>query len=71
MGYEEALNESGILLPRSQFKTSKEDLKNIFNKIKVKLKEIIILGDLKHQFGRISGQEWGDVLSILDLLTIQ
>ncbi len=73
IGYEEALNESGIFLPRMQFKDTLKDLKEIFKKLKRDLKrgkldEIVILGDLKHEFGRISKQEWKETEEILDFL---
>ena len=67
IGYEEALNESGIFLPRTQTKQIFSDLEKIFVQIG-KVEEIIILGDLKHEFGSISGQEWRDVLALIDYL---
>jgi len=68
LGYEEAMARSGVLLPRYQFKDTEERLKKIFEKIGIKLKAIIITGDLKHEFGTINRQEWRDVNSILNLL---
>ena len=56
-----------MLLPRYQFKDTEERLKKIFEKIGIKLKAIIITGDLKHEFGTINRQEWRDVNSILNL----
>ena len=67
IGYEEALNEQGIFLPRIQMKQIFSDLEKIFKQIG-KIEEIVILGDLKHEFGSISGQEWRDVLALLDFL---
>jgi len=67
LGYEEAMARSGVLLPRYQFKDTEERLKKIFEKIGIKLKTIIITGDLKHEFGTINRQEWRDVNSILNL----
>src|SRR3989344_3807383 len=67
LGYEEAMARSGVLLPRYQFKDTEERLKKIFEKIGIKLKAIIITGDLKHEFGTINRQEWRDVNSILNL----
>jgi len=58
LGYEEAM---------AQFKDTEERLKKIFEKIGIKLKAIIITGDLKHEFGTINRQEWRDVNSILNL----
>ena len=67
LGYEEAMARSGVLIPRYQFKDTEERLKKIFEKIGIKLKAIIITGDLKHEFGTINRQEWRDVNSILNL----
>ena len=78
LGYENALSEQGVLLPRTQLKQTKEDLEKVFNeinekqkskgKIKEKLNEIVILGDLKHHFAGILKQEWKDVSEILEIL---
>lgn len=68
IGFEEALNEAGIFVPRWQFKDMISELNEIFAKVG-KLNEIIILGDLKHEFGKISKQEWEESLEILDYLS--
>lgn len=69
IGYEEALNKQGILIPRTQFKDIADTLLITINKIQTrKLKQIIINGDLKHEFGTISETEWRQTLKILDIL---
>jgi len=71
IGYEEALNKKGVLVPRFQFKGIIKRLTKIFlrlKKDKVKLK-IIINGDIKHEFGAISEQEWKETLRLLDFLS--
>ena len=69
IGYEEALNKQGILMPRFQFKEIIERLENMFRKLKGrKIENIVILGDLKHEFGTISEQEWRHTLRLLDYL---
>ena len=65
IGLEEALNKQGVLIPRFQFKELKEKLSKLLTK---DIKTIVINGDLKHEFGVISEQEWRHVLQILDLL---
>ena len=65
IGHEEALNKAGIFIPRTQFKETVSDLEEIFKKIG-KVDEIIVLGDLKHEFGEISQQEWRETQDILD-----
>jgi uncharacterized protein len=42
-------------------------LEHIFSKASPK--SIILLGDVKHEFGIISGQEWKDTLKLLDYLS--
>ena len=72
IGYEENLNRQGVLIPRHHFKDVTENVKSIFKRIgtgKKKLSTIVINGDLKHEFGRISSQEWRDILRFLDLLS--
>ena len=67
IGYEEALNKQGILIPRTQLKKIKQELNKIFKKTGM-INEIVINGDLKHEFGHVSSQEWKDVLDFLGFL---
>ena len=69
MGYEEALNKKGILIPRRQFPDTMKRFEKICAEIEAKqypLKQIIINGDLKHEFGRISETEWRHTLKLID-----
>src|SRR3989344_8272817 len=67
IGYEEALNKEGILIPRFQFKDTLARLeKAIKNK---RFNSIILLGDVKHEFGTISETEWRNTLQFLDTLS--
>jgi hypothetical protein len=69
IGYEEALNKQGLLVPRFQFKEIIKRLENIFSRLKKKkIKKIVINGDIKHEFGTISEQEWRLTLRLLDYL---
>lgn len=69
IGYEEVLNKKGILVPRTQFEEMAKKLGKIFGRLKNrKIERIIINGDLKHEFGIISEQEWRNTLKFLDLL---
>ena len=69
IGYEEVLNKKGILVPRIQFEEMAKRLGKIFGRLKNrKIERIIINGDLKHEFGTISEQEWRNTLKFLDLL---
>ena len=67
IGYEESLNKQGILVPRFQLEETLKRLERIFSKARVN--RIIINGDLKHEFGEISRQEWRDTLKLLDFLS--
>lgn len=66
MGYEEALNKQGILMPRFQYTETIKRLQKILKGFKIQ--KIIINGDLKHEFGTISETEWRHTLRLLDFL---
>ncbi|MDA1197016.1 MAG: metallophosphoesterase [Nanoarchaeota archaeon] len=73
IGFEESLNKQGILIPRFQFKEIMQRLESTFKELTTKhklksFKSIIINGDLKHEFGRISEQEWRHTIKLLDFL---
>ena len=69
IGYEEALNKQGVLVPRVQFDDIIRRMEKIFLELNDKnIEKIIINGDLKHEFGAISEQEWRNTLKFLDLL---
>ena len=69
IGYEEALNKQGVFVPRFQFKEVIIRLEAIFKKLgKKPIETIVINGDVKHEFGRISDQEWRHTLRLLDFL---
>jgi uncharacterized protein len=70
LGWEESLNQQGIFVPRRQFEEITKDLNKVFEEIdknKWIINEIVVLGDLKHEFGEISEQEWREVKGILDI----
>lgn len=64
IGYEESLRKHGVLLPRTQYKNMIRRLEWIFSKVAVE--RVVLNGDVKHEFGTISPQEWRDVLRLLD-----
>lgn len=66
LGYEQSLNAEGIMVPRFQYKKiikRLEEIKNVSGATK-----IIINGDLKHEFSRISKQEWDEVMDFISFL---
>jgi uncharacterized protein len=66
IGLEESLNKEGVLVPRFQLKALIQALEEIL--AKAKPEKIIINGDIKHEFGTISEQEWRDTLKVIDFL---
>ncbi len=69
LGYEKELQARGILIPPFQFTEIKARLNLIFS-THPQFKYIVINGDLKHEFGRISNQEWDEILELIDILSI-
>jgi len=66
IGFEESLNKQGILVPRFHFKDLIQRLEKILKKVKPDT--IIINGDIKHELGTISEQEWRYTLRLIDFL---
>jgi putative SbcD/Mre11-related phosphoesterase len=67
LGYEEELMSAGYLVPRVQYTQLLEHMKGVLEGIEVST--VVINGDLKHEFGRISEQEWKEVGCFLDFLS--
>ena len=66
-GYETSLNNQGLMIPQYQFDRVLSSLENIQKKANAN--NIILNGDIKHNFGSISKQEWKEVLSFIDYLS--
>jgi len=67
LGYEEALNKQGILIPRIQYAEAKKRIAKIIKKRNVDT--IVINGDLKHKFGSIMSTEWRYVTDLISFLS--
>ncbi len=65
LGYEETLNQSGVFVTMKMFDEMIEYFDRVFDKVG-KADYIVLLGDVKHDFGGILKQEWNDVLGLLD-----
>ncbi|MEK6856468.1 MAG: phosphoesterase, partial [Nanoarchaeota archaeon] len=52
IGLEESLQKQGFFIPRFDIEEVIKRLKNIFAEVEVK--RIILIGDVKHEFGTIS-----------------
>lgn len=66
IGYEAALEKQGIQIPRSQYPKIKEEVKKMIESCEPEL--LIINGDVKHEFGEATKQEWREVLDFLNFL---
>ncbi len=66
IGYEEALNKEGVLIPRFQLDDIKARVDGMARAARPKT--IVINGDVKHEFGTISETEWRDTLDLIDFL---
>ena len=70
LGYEDAMRKQGVFMPRFQFQDTVARLGRIFSMFpeKAKFEALVVNGDLKHDLGSISDQEWRDILKFLDVL---
>jgi putative SbcD/Mre11-related phosphoesterase len=66
LGYELALAEQGIFAPETQLREILKELREIFKKVKAE--NLIIVGDVKHEFGEASAQEWREVFKLIEFL---
>lgn len=66
LGYEQELIKKGVLVPKKQFERIIKQLDKIFEEVEAE--QIILNGDVKHAFGKISEQEWRDILRLIDYL---
>ncbi|MEM4576266.1 MAG: metallophosphoesterase [Candidatus Nezhaarchaeales archaeon] len=67
IGYEQALQKQGIYVPRSTYPKMKQAISDMVEKIKPE--SIVMLGDVKHEFGIPTSQEWVEVKDMLKHLT--
>lgn len=66
LGYEQSLNAEGIMIPRFQYPLIVKRLNEI--REKSSCSNIVVNGDLKHEFGQISRQEWNETQEFLEYL---
>ncbi|MCX6706932.1 MAG: metallophosphoesterase [Candidatus Woesearchaeota archaeon] len=66
IGFEESLNRQGMMIPRFHLKDMTERLEKMIRRAKPDT--IIVNGDIKHEMGTISDQEWRETLKVLELL---
>lgn len=66
IGYESHLKSKGIYLPQRAYSQMLTTIKEAINVTKAK--SLILLGDVKHEFGKPSPQEWVEVKDLLSFL---
>jgi uncharacterized protein len=66
LGFEESLNKSGVMIPRFQMKDIIGRLEPMIQAAQPET--IVINGDFKHEFGKISETEWRDSFKLIDFL---
>ncbi len=65
LGFEEAMAEAGLFLPRGQLKQLIQDIEFAFNSLNIGM--VIIAGDLKHRFDRLGFQERREIEEVMNL----
>jgi len=66
IGYESALENDGIHLPRMQGRLMSEKLIYLIDRFEIE--KVVVLGDFKHEFSRNLNQEWREVQALLELI---
>ncbi len=69
IGYEEYLHSQGFLIIKQNFKDLIKRLEKIINNKQFDIEQIVINGDVKHEFGHISDEEWKNTLKLIDYLS--
>lgn len=67
VGYEEAMNNTGVFVSRKMYEEMIEELKRVFENAG-KVDKIVLLGDVKHGFARGSSQEWDELIKLFKFL---
>ena len=63
LGFEEYLRKQGVLVPKFHLKDCIEKLDWILKRVVIK--KVVLNGDVKHEFGTISQQEWKDTRKLI------
>jgi putative SbcD/Mre11-related phosphoesterase len=66
IGYESALKAKGVFIPQASYRHMKGVIEGLIRSTSPE--SIIFLGDLKHEFGKPSPQEWVEVQDLLATL---
>lgn len=68
VGFEDSLIERGVLVPKFQERATLALLKDILDNCPGPIAQVILNGDVKHEFARVSSPEWSGALKVIDLL---
>ncbi|MBN1160113.1 MAG: metallophosphoesterase [Candidatus Diapherotrites archaeon] len=66
LGFEKAAQVKGIYIPKDQYKTMISNFEELIKKYKPE--KIVLNGDLKHEIGKPSSQEWDEVRNLIEWL---
>ncbi|WP_191118429.1 metallophosphoesterase [Infirmifilum uzonense] len=67
IGYEEALSEDGIFIPPVQTAEMRALISRMVRETGAS--KLVLLGDIKHEFGDVTRQEWRETNELLSFLT--
>ncbi len=67
LGYEGAMRRSGVMIPVKLYDKCVRDFREVINYVG-RVEKIVVLGDLKHEFGYILDEEWNNISNFLKLL---
>lgn len=67
LGYEAELRAKGVQIPSTEYSILKRRIGKILSSCNPKI--IVLNGDVKHSFGRISDDEWRQVREVLELFS--
>ncbi|MEI6731728.1 MAG: metallophosphoesterase [archaeon] len=67
VGYEEAMNNTGVFVSRKMYEEMIEELERVFDSAG-KVDRIVLLGDVKHGFARGTSQEWDELIKLFKFL---
>jgi len=66
LGYESALEEEGMYIPRMNTESIRDAMNNVLSEYEPK--RVVLLGDIKHDFKRSKREARAEVIRIMDLL---
>jgi hypothetical protein len=66
IGYESALKEKGVFLPQASYPYMKSAIEGMLKMTRAEY--VVFVGDVKHEFGKTTAQEWVEVQDLLAFL---